>query len=53
MKKIIITTVLFISAGVFVSAGLLPSNNKQTKMITLVPVEQSTAMSMKDLGTAD
>jgi hypothetical protein len=53
MKKIVITTALFVSAGVFVSAGLLPSNNKQTKIIALIPVEQSTAMAMKNLGTAD
>jgi hypothetical protein len=53
MKKLIIAAALFISAGICISASLLPGSSKEVKAVPIAPVEPNTSMVMKDLGTAD
>ena len=53
MKKFIIATALFISAGVCVSASLIPANPTPAVTAPVATTEPNTGTVMKDLATAD
>ena len=53
MKKLIIATALFVTAGLCVGAGIVQSGAQETKVTPIATVETAHTNVMKDLGTAD